>query len=109
MTWSNLGSDVLIPVIQLQKSVNALDKLIGAAFLEGMLPLRENMVFLSGRLSFELVQKSLMAQVPVLAAVSAPSSLAIALAKTHGQTLVGFMRNKKFNIYSGRERVCYRT
>ncbi len=84
---------------------NALDKLIGAALMEDRLPLQNHIIFLSSRLSFELVQKSLMAEVPVLCAVSAPSSLAVNLARAHGQTLVGFMRKGKFNVYSDRERV----
>ena len=84
---------------------NALDKLIGAALGEGLLPLSDYFVLVSGRTSFELVQKSLMAGVPVLAAVSAPSSLAVKLASDFGMTLIGFVRGERFNIYSGHNRV----
>jgi len=84
---------------------NALDKVIGWAFLEGRLPLADHLVMVSGRASFELVQKSLVARVPVLCAVSAPSSLAVDLAREFGMTLVGFLRGDRFNIYAGPERV----
>jgi FdhD protein len=84
---------------------NALDKVIGWAFLEGRLPLADHLVMVSGRASFELVQKSLVAGVPVLCAVSAPSSLAVDLAREFGMTLVGFLRGERFNIYAGRERI----
>jgi FdhD protein len=84
---------------------NALDKVIGWAFLEGRLPLADHLVMVSGRASFELVQKSLVAGVPVLCAVSAPSSLAIDLAREFDMTLVGFLRGDRFNIYAGPERV----
>lgn len=84
---------------------NALDKLIGAALLQGKIPLREQAILLSGRLSFELVQKSVMAGAPILAAVGAPSSLAVELGEDYGMTLVGFLRGQAFNIYCGEERV----
>lgn len=84
---------------------NALDKLIGWALLEGLLPLSEHLVLVSGRASFELLQKGLMAGVPVMAAVSAPSSLAVSVAKTFKMTLIGFLRGERFNIYAGEERV----
>jgi len=84
---------------------NALDKLIGHALLEGALPLVSQMVLVSGRLSFELVQKSAVAGIPVLCAVSAPSSLAVAAAERFGQTVVAFVRGTRFNVYTNPDRI----
>ena len=84
---------------------NALDKLIGWAMLEGMTPLRERIVLVSGRASFELAQKCVTAGVPVLCAVSAPSSLAIEVARRFGLTLVGFLREGGGNIYHDQGRI----
>ena len=84
---------------------NATDKLVGWALLEGRLPLSGQIVMVSGRSSFEILQKSLTAGVPIVCAVSAPSSLAVDVARQFGMTLVGFLRGTRFNVYSGYERI----
>ncbi|MGE0827501.1 MAG: formate dehydrogenase accessory sulfurtransferase FdhD [Candidatus Binatia bacterium] len=84
---------------------NAVDKLIGQSVLAGETPLHNSIFMVSGRMSFEIMQKTAMAQVPIICAVSAPSSLAVEVAKRFHITLVGFLRNNNFNIYTHPERV----
>lgn len=86
---------------------NAVDKLIGAALAMGLFPLNNFLIMVSGRVSFELVQKSMMGGIPILAAVGAPSSLAIELAEEFGMTILGFVKNEKFNLYSNAQRISF--
>jgi FdhD protein len=84
---------------------NAVDKVIGASLIADEVPLGDTVLFVSGRTSFEIVQKAVVAGIPIVASVSAPSSLAIELAREAGVTLIGFVRGAGFNIYTGPERV----
>ena len=85
---------------------NAVDKVVGWSLLDGRLPLSGTVLLVSGRASFELVQKAVLAGIPLLASVSAPSSLAVELAAEAGLTLVGFLRGASMNVYTGAQRVC---
>ncbi len=84
---------------------NAMDKVIGAALIDNLIPLHDYLMFVSGRASFELVQKALMAGLLIIAAVGAPSSLAVELAQEFDLTLIGFVRNNRYNIYHGEWRI----
>jgi len=84
---------------------NAMDKIIGACLFKKEIPISNGIIMLSGRASFELIQKALRAGVPVIAAVGAPSSLAVSLAKDMGVTLMGFVRENSFNVYCGSQRL----
>jgi FdhD protein len=84
---------------------NAVDKVVGRALLDRALPASDRILLVSGRAGYEIVQKSIAAGIPVLAAVGAPSSLAVALAREFNQTLVGFLRGQRFNVYSAPERL----
>jgi FdhD protein len=84
---------------------NALDKLIGNALTQDLLPLNNKVLLMSSRASFELIQKAVMANISIIVTIGAPSSLAIQTAEQFGVTLIGFLRNERFNIYAGKERV----
>jgi FdhD protein len=84
---------------------NAVDKVIGFAWRQSLLPLSDRVLILSGRAGFEVVQKAVVARVPMLASVSAPSSLAVRTAREFGMTLVGFLRGSRFVVYSGGDRI----
>lgn len=84
---------------------NAVDKVLGRALMAGLIPLNQHILLVSGRLSFEIMQKSLAAGVPIVAAVSAPTNLAVQFARESGQTLIGFLRGKRMNIYTHPDRI----
>ena len=86
-------------------SHNAVDKILGHLFLKNHMPLEDCVLMVSGRASFEIIQKSLAGRVGIICAVSAPSSLAVDMAKESGQTLIGFLRERKFNVYSHKDRI----
>ena len=84
---------------------NAVDKVVGRMLLDGRIPARNTILVASGRAGYEIVQKTVTAGIPVLAAVGAPSSLAVALARDFNQTLIGFLRGERFNVYSASDRL----
>ncbi|MGH2809350.1 MAG: formate dehydrogenase accessory sulfurtransferase FdhD, partial [Actinomycetota bacterium] len=84
---------------------NAVDKLVGRSFLDRKIPLEESVLMVSGRVSFEIMQKAVASGIPVVCAVSAPSSLAVEVARRYGVTLIGFLREDRFNVYAGEERI----
>ncbi len=84
---------------------NAVDKVIGEQFLNNKIPLHSFLLFVSGRAGFEIIQKALVARIPIVAAVGAPSSLSVDLAKEYNMTLLGFVRNHSFNVYCGAQRI----
>ena len=96
---------VLVDVAEDVGRHNAVDKIVGRMLMREALPLSDSLLCVSGRTSFEIVQKAIFAGIPILAAVSAPSSLAIDLAREFGVTLIGFIRGESFNIYTHADRI----
>ncbi len=99
------NADYLSPVLNELAYAGAVDKLIGHGLLNGTFPYSRHILMVSGRTSFEIIQKALLARIPCIAAISAPSSLAVELADQAGVTLIGFLRDQSMNVYTHPERI----
>jgi FdhD protein len=104
--WISLAGELLLVREDVGRH-NAVDKVLGFALMHELLPLDRHVLLVSGRLSFEIMQKALAARIPIVCAVSAPSSLAVQFARKSGQTLVCFLRGQRMNVYSLARRIAF--